>query len=90
MPEFVAFNPKLGDAFVYVATIQRMAINLYGQQAVGFQTGDESADDDASKLDIPFTPSISLLLMSATAATQQKSSPCGATPLITSTLSRLD
>jgi type I restriction enzyme R subunit len=53
MPNSLLTNPKLGDAFVYVCTIQRMAINLYGKQAGGFHDRDEAADDDASKLDIP-------------------------------------
>ena len=30
MPNSLLTNPKLGDAFVYVCTIQRMAINLLG------------------------------------------------------------
>lgn len=53
LPNSLLTNPKLGDAFVYISTIQRMAINLYGQQVLGFRSGDESNDDDASKLDIP-------------------------------------
>jgi type I restriction enzyme, R subunit len=44
--------PKLGQAFVYVSTIQRMTINLFGRDAV-FGGGDEPIDDDAEKLDIP-------------------------------------
>src|SRR5439155_832988 len=45
-------NPQPGHAFVYVCTIQRMAINLFGRQAV-FDPGDETADEDADKLDLP-------------------------------------
>jgi type I restriction enzyme R subunit len=52
MPNSLLTDPKLGDAFVYVSTIQRMAINLYGRQAVGFFESDDS-EDDATKLDIP-------------------------------------
>jgi type I restriction enzyme R subunit len=44
-------NPKLGDAFVYVSTIQRMAINLFGKEAVGFS--EDGPEEDADKLDIP-------------------------------------
>lgn len=44
-------NPKPGHAFVYVSTIQRMAMNLFGKDAV-FETED-SLDDDVEKLDIP-------------------------------------
>jgi type I restriction enzyme R subunit len=39
-------------AFVYVSTIQRMTINLFGRGAV-FGLGDEPIDDDAEQLDIP-------------------------------------
>jgi type I restriction enzyme R subunit len=53
MPNSLLTNPKLGDAFVYVATIQRMSINLFGRDA-GIRFGDgDSSDEDASKLDIP-------------------------------------
>lgn len=58
-----AFDPKLiprkylespgaGDAFVYVCTIQRMAINVLGRDAI-FGAGDETIDPDADRLDIP-------------------------------------
>ena len=50
MPNSLLSNPKAGDAFVYVSTIQRMTINLFGKQAVF--TGEES-EDDADQLDIP-------------------------------------
>ncbi len=52
MPSGYLLDPKPGHAFVYVCTIQRMAINLFGQQAA-FATGDEVDEDDASQLDIP-------------------------------------
>ncbi len=46
-------DPRPGHAFVYVCTIQRMAINLFGRQAV-FDDGDtEPIDDDADRSDIP-------------------------------------
>ncbi len=45
-------NPQPGHAFVYVATIQRMAINVLGRQAI-FGVGDEEIDEDAERLDIP-------------------------------------
>lgn len=46
-------NPKLGDAFVYVCTIQRMSMNLFGREAgIHFGEGD-TGDEDADKLDIP-------------------------------------
>jgi type I restriction enzyme R subunit len=52
MPNSLLTDPKLGDAFVYVCTIQRMTINLFGKAAV-FQPDDEALDDDADKLEIP-------------------------------------
>ena len=53
MPNSLLTNPKLGDAFVYVSTVQRMSINLFGREAgIHFGEGD-TGDEDASKLDIP-------------------------------------
>lgn len=52
MPNSLLTNPKQGDAFVYVSTIQRMSINLFGKESgIRFTEGD--SDDDAGKLDIP-------------------------------------
>ncbi len=52
LPKSYLTDPKPGSAFVYVSTIQRMTINLFGGQAV-FGLGDETIDDDAEQLDIP-------------------------------------
>lgn len=52
LPNSYLTNPQPGHAFVYVSTIQRMTINLFGRNAV-FVARDEEADDDASILDIP-------------------------------------
>jgi type I restriction enzyme, R subunit len=52
MPNSLLTSPKLGDAFVYVCTIQRMAINLLGG-AGAITIGDESIDIDAEQLNIP-------------------------------------
>ncbi|MGO9154890.1 type I restriction endonuclease subunit R [Mycobacterium sp.] len=53
MPNSLLTDPKLGDAFVYVCTIQRMSINLFGREA-GIRFGEgESGDEDADKLRIP-------------------------------------
>jgi type I restriction enzyme R subunit len=52
LPQSYLIDPKQGDAFVYVSTIQRMTINLFGRDAV-FNIGDEPIDEDAEKLDIP-------------------------------------
>ena len=40
MPNSLLTQPKLGDAFVYVCTIQRMTINLFGKDA-GYPFGDD-------------------------------------------------
>jgi type I restriction enzyme R subunit len=52
LPTRYMSDPQLGQAFVYVSTIQRMTINLFGRDAV-FALGDEPIDEDAEKLDIP-------------------------------------
>lgn len=52
LPSCYLNNPKPGHAFVYVCTIQRMTINLFGRQAA-FGLGDEDLDEDAERLDIP-------------------------------------
>lgn len=44
--------PDATKTFVYVATIQRMAVSILGRQAVFTGDGDD-IDDDAEKLDIP-------------------------------------
>jgi type I restriction enzyme R subunit len=51
-PNSLLTDPKLGDAFVYVCTIQRMTINLLGPDAIPY-LGDEVVDEDAQPLDIP-------------------------------------
>lgn len=52
LPPSYLLNPNADLTFVYVSTIQRMAINLFGR-GVGFALGDDEPDDDAEKLDIP-------------------------------------
>lgn len=51
LPKAYLESPKPGNAFVYVSTIQRMTINLFGREAVW--GGEEEVDEDAEKLDIP-------------------------------------
>jgi len=55
MPNSLLTTPKPGDAFVYVCTIQRMAINLFGPDAESaLAVDDEAPDADAKGLgDIP-------------------------------------
>ncbi|MBM3300266.1 MAG: DEAD/DEAH box helicase family protein, partial [Deltaproteobacteria bacterium] len=52
LPSSYLLNPKPGHAFVYVCTIQRMTINLFGRNSL-LAPGDEPPEDDAEKLDIP-------------------------------------
>ncbi len=52
LPNGYLTNPGPGHAFVYVSTIQRMTINLFGKEAVA-GLGDPEAEDDADRLDIP-------------------------------------
>jgi type I restriction enzyme, R subunit len=52
LPNKYLTEPNTGHAFVYVCTIQRMAINLLGRQAA-FEEGDDEREEDADKLDIP-------------------------------------
>lgn len=49
LPNKALTQPKTGDAFVYVCTIQRMAINLFGRETV-LGDSDEAADEDAEEL----------------------------------------
>ena len=52
LPSSYLTDPNASHAFVYVSTIQRMTINLFGRDAI-FAAGDEELDEDATKLDIP-------------------------------------
>jgi len=53
LPAKYLLEPQPGHTFVYVCTIQRMAMNLFGHQA-GASFGEiESGDEDANQLDIP-------------------------------------
>ncbi len=49
LPNSYLKNPKPGTAFVYVSTIQRMAINLFGR-AAEWGGGVEGDDEDAEQL----------------------------------------
>jgi len=50
LPSSYLRTPKPGHAFVYVSTIQRMAINLFGSEALQV-AGSLEIDEDALKLD---------------------------------------
>jgi type I restriction enzyme, R subunit len=52
LPNAYLTSPKAGHAFVYVSTIQRMTVNLFGRNAI-FNLGDEEIDEDAKQLEIP-------------------------------------
>jgi type I restriction enzyme R subunit len=48
LPQGYLTDPQPGHAFVYVCTIQRMAVSILGRQAI-FGTGSEEAiEDDAT------------------------------------------
>lgn len=54
LPKEYLTNPKSGHAFVYVSTIQRMTINLFGREAAFPQSAsDPDREEDAEQLDIP-------------------------------------
>ena len=54
LPTEYLTNPGSRDSFVYVSTIQRMRINLFGDKGMfGSSSGDQDDDSDAPKLDIP-------------------------------------
>ncbi len=52
IPESYLTNPGPEHTFVYVCTIQRMAINILGRGAI-FRSDEEQTEDDANRLDIP-------------------------------------
>jgi type I restriction enzyme, R subunit len=52
LPREYLTDPQPKHAYVYVSTIQRMAINLFGRAAVWSGEGDD-IEDDAEQLDIP-------------------------------------
>lgn len=54
MPNEYLSKPNSAHTFVYVATIQRMAINLFGREGSFPQdSNDPDIDEDAGKIDIP-------------------------------------
>lgn len=46
-------DPNGNQVFVYVSTIQRMMINLYGKEGMFSYSGDYDPDDDADKIEMP-------------------------------------
>jgi type I restriction enzyme R subunit len=54
LPSEYLLNPDNKNSFVYVSTIQRMRINLFGMEGIfGGVSGDLDDDSDASKMHIP-------------------------------------
>lgn len=54
MPNEYLTNPQPHHVFVYVCTIQRMRINLFGHEGMfGWERGDVDVDEEAVKLNIP-------------------------------------
>lgn len=52
MPNAYLMKPDGSQTFVYVCTIQRMMINLFGRNVIP-ALGDEVVDDDAEQMNIP-------------------------------------
>lgn len=52
MPASLLTNPAAGDAFVYVSTIQRMSMNLFGGEGA-IEIDGEEVDADVEQYDIP-------------------------------------
>ena len=54
LPPAYLTNPQPSQTFVYVATIQRMAINLFGyENTFAQEQGDPDVEEDAEQTDIP-------------------------------------
>jgi type I restriction enzyme R subunit len=54
LPEKYLTDPQPHHVFVYVCTIQRMRINLFGTEGMfGEERGDADVEEDARRLDIP-------------------------------------
>lgn len=53
LPTSYLTEPGKGQTFVYVSTIQRMAVNLWGKDAVFGEDFESQEEDDAEKLEIP-------------------------------------
>jgi type I restriction enzyme R subunit len=54
LPQNYLTDPQPGHAFIYVCTIQRMAMNILGRNAAGVLGAEgEAPDEDADKLPIP-------------------------------------
>lgn len=53
LPTTYLTQPDGSQVFLYVCTIQRMQINLFGKEGMFSYSGDYDPDDDADKLDIP-------------------------------------
>lgn len=51
LPNEYLTNPKSNHTFVYVCTIQRMRINLFGRQGMFPWTEEDEYEDDVDKLD---------------------------------------
>jgi type I restriction enzyme, R subunit len=52
LPASYLLDPKPQHAFVYVCTIQRMVVNLFGREAL-WAGEEETIDEDAEHIDIP-------------------------------------
>ena len=53
LPSSYLINPSSTHSFVYISTIQRMTINLFGREGMLPTRDDSSSEEDADILDIP-------------------------------------
>jgi type I restriction enzyme R subunit len=53
LPTSYLTNPQPSHAFVYVCTIQRMTINLFGRESMFTAGDDENEEEDADRINIP-------------------------------------
>jgi type I restriction enzyme, R subunit len=53
IPSGYLTDPDGNQVFVYVSTIQRMMINLYGKEGMFSYSGDYDPDDEADKIEMP-------------------------------------
>ena len=88
LPPHYLENPKEGDSFVYISTIQRMTISLFGKDAI-FAAGDEELDEDADKEDIPIHAFDLVIADECHVGTHQPKHQSGAKLSTTSTRSKL-
>ena len=77
-------NPKPGHAFVYISTIQRMTINLFGRDVIP-ELGDEEIDPDVEQEPLPIHAFDLIVADECHVDTRRKRPPSGTRRWITLT-----